>query len=119
MPAGAPGRPAARLGRLEEAIHCFIEDRANSAAIVYTGGHRACQGIPFDYESVNLALTGISATRRTSTAWRRPGTVGEGLRRRLPSHERQASGPLQRPTLRLDRPDGTGCGWETDNVNSI
>jgi len=50
---------------VEEAFYSFIEERADSAAFVYTGGHRAGQGLPFDYESVNLALTDIPETRRT------------------------------------------------------
>lgn len=41
----------------EQALYRFTKDRANSAAIIYTGGHRPWQGIPFDDGSVNHSVS--------------------------------------------------------------
>ena len=38
---------------VKETLHSYIEDRADSAATVYTDVHRAFQGMPFCHESVN------------------------------------------------------------------
>ena len=42
---------------MKEAFYSFVKDRANSAAMIYTGGHRPWQGIPFDDGSVNHSVS--------------------------------------------------------------